>query len=547
MLSLDPIIVAAQTRKTTKFYQWTIDEKGIICMGYGENIRYIGPMIRLITLSACHQKQFKDFKTYSSTMFIHHVFSKEISTLWLIGHLLVSIGCNGKNAMQNQEALESQLIAAKEHYLPNHPASDVISVTSKASTPLSVINLSKSASSSLTTIIAKGGHQVTLLGDHLNQVLIKKNLPFPFSQELVLPVYKENHNLSLKDIMRYGVDWRRQRIHVQFPTTNTKGYVYMGSMGLQGGGGGHSKCIYKPDEAVWDSERGCWMCPAKNHPRNEPYWHVLQRKEETRRKEEARAREEARLKREADYLAKKEASAAVSAHMRQQMELLNKKEEARLAALKAERQALEQQWIKEQQEKALLRKQMEETCILREAAAVYTANQLAMEKQMRLLEEQEQSQLAALTEEQLRLEEQWRKEQAEQKVEDERAIQEFQSKVDRFQEAMERKQQADLDAQEITQFQQEEARAKEHMTVQLQDIRWQLVQAHEQLSKQQEEGRINETLVTQIQQLIQEKDFLSKVHQALHTEDTLSEELASAFKAMMLDQEEHEDKHKYVR
>lgn len=58
-----------------------------------------------------------------------------------------------------------------------------------------------------------------------------------------LPVFKGNPSLGLEQVMAKGEEWRKYHIYVTFPEQDpaNKGYVYVGTRGLMGGGGTYSR------------------------------------------------------------------------------------------------------------------------------------------------------------------------------------------------------------------------------------------------------------------------------------------------------------------
>eukprot|EP01132_Coremiostelium_polycephalum_P000708 gene708-879_t len=276
-------------------------------------------------------------------------------------------------------------------------------------------------------ITSKGGHKIEFLDNQLEEACIKVNLPEPFSQELKLPIYKEHPSLSVKDILMHSSEWHRNNLHVQFPTSQRKGHLYIGSMGLRGGGSSSSKPTHDPcpkcgnlariiSEDV-EKRRRWYTLWLREHERHIKYHlrcsHCLEL-------EENRSREEAQ---------------AVSRQIQAQMEAVKKMEEERLQVWQKEHPLLEVKWKQEQaEEEERLRKQREQAQALREAEAeqkfkeqqaVYEANRLAEKEQMQWIKNQEAIRLTELAVEKQRLEAQWLEKCKRIEAEDERDMQEL--------------------------------------------------------------------------------------------------------------------------
>lgn len=91
------------------------------------------------------------------------------------------------------------------------------------------------------TFLAQGRHQVSFRhqkGQWWGSV--HEHLPSGFSRAINLPVYWEL-GLGLEAFAQYPTNWQQRRIHVCFPEQDLyrKGYIYIGSLGLWGGGAVH--------------------------------------------------------------------------------------------------------------------------------------------------------------------------------------------------------------------------------------------------------------------------------------------------------------------
>ena len=119
------------------------------------------------------------------------------------------------------------------------------------------------------TYLAKGGHQVNFIHqDGQWWARVNEHLPIGFTRRIDLPVYCEP-GLCVAEVDQHDQTWHKHRIHVCFPekTPDQRGYVYVGSMGLKGGGGDRPNCGKWTGDWIPDGcgGRGCWGHPPNRH------------------------------------------------------------------------------------------------------------------------------------------------------------------------------------------------------------------------------------------------------------------------------------------
>ena len=110
--------------------------------------------------------------------------------------------------------------------------------------------------------VAQGGHQVNLMykaGQWWAD--INEHLPIGFSRKLDLPVYWEP-GIGIEALAQYLTNGQQHCVHVCFPEQDPckTGYVYVGSLGLRGGG---KPCIYPKNR--WAQKGNKLICPSGMH------------------------------------------------------------------------------------------------------------------------------------------------------------------------------------------------------------------------------------------------------------------------------------------
>jgi hypothetical protein len=93
------------------------------------------------------------------------------------------------------------------------------------------------------SFMAKGGHQIQLKKQNDTWIaIVQENAPRGFSRTLCLDLYLAP-GFTINGLSKYSLAWQGAHISVIFPeaSRNKRGYVYIGSTGLLGGGNGNSK------------------------------------------------------------------------------------------------------------------------------------------------------------------------------------------------------------------------------------------------------------------------------------------------------------------
>ncbi|NEJ83170.1 hypothetical protein GR268_42590, partial [Rhizobium leguminosarum] len=120
--------------------------------------------------------------------------------------------------------------------------------------------------------IANGGHQIQLKKqDDAWMAIVREHAPVGFSRTHYLKVYLAP-GFTVSNLSKYSTEWQENHIRVIFPEKipSGKGYVYIGKVGLLGGGKTKSSknkdeqngCNFGPDARRLDPDNPSkWVCP----------------------------------------------------------------------------------------------------------------------------------------------------------------------------------------------------------------------------------------------------------------------------------------------
>ncbi|MFN7095057.1 MAG: hypothetical protein ACK4M7_06810, partial [Burkholderiales bacterium] len=142
--------------------------------------------------------------------------------------------------------------AIKKNYLLAYNQDQVLQPKQKAAPFTCMINEEVQVGMDSITVTARGGHTVTLTQREDGWIArVNEHLPIGFSRPIDLPVVAEKADfLNVAFLTNHEPAWYQQHIHVVFPEQDKQvetGYVYIGKMGLMGGGISEYLCPYRAE------------------------------------------------------------------------------------------------------------------------------------------------------------------------------------------------------------------------------------------------------------------------------------------------------------
>ncbi|OJW68941.1 MAG: hypothetical protein BGO68_01805 [Candidatus Amoebophilus sp. 36-38] len=271
------------------------------------------------------------------------------------------------STVRQQSTIKETQQAAKDQRIPANQPEEAISPFEKEpieqetelplSQALSLLKFDAEATEieQSPIFIAKGGHRVQFTDDACQEAIVHENVPLPLSRPpLKLRVITEEPNLHLQDLLAHSEAWHKNYIHIVFPehSPDGQGYVYVGNLGVRGGGNDVSV-----DRYTTCNECGNKARVIKNVTTDKVLWiklgtfyynceYCAQRtRERERREHEARSRREQQEIREEQERREQERRRLEEEHRKQAEEIARRKREEALRQEEEERK--QRKWEEE--------------------------------------------------------------------------------------------------------------------------------------------------------------------------------------------------------